>query len=215
MRSLVERRLLAWSSAGPTMTFLARSLGAFTVALGAALGGCAPNALVALPSSAARWIDDTTAAATKAGVTVEARTSDFPGAPALDLGGRATPLFVLVDNAGTVPLRVSRSAFALVSGTARFQTVAPEMARPPSGARALPMVELAPGASVSGFLFFEPVVGDWGFVNLRATLTDAANEVTLETIDVPFMSGHRCARRARGGGSSGAGEAWLFRACAE
>lgn len=181
-----------------------------SVALGLgviACSGCAPRALVALPSNASRWIDDSAAAATKSRVTVEARTRGWAGTPP-PVDERATPVFVRISNGGSVPLRLSPDAFALVAGTRSFRTLAPDAL----GARraALPTTTLAPGASASGFLYFEPVIGRWGFVDLRTSLVDAASGALLDTIDVPFASGHleRCARteemRPRD---------WLFRTC--
>lgn len=164
-------------------------------ALGVMLvAGCAPNALVALPSERAQWMDDYAAAATSADVTVEARTDDFAGAP-LDLGGRATPVHVRLRNGGRAPLRVARESFELVGGYGqRFRTIAPERiaeGRADLGRRALAASTLAPGEAVAGFLYFEPVRGAWPFLHLRAALIDDVRAQRIGTVDVPFGTGRQ------------------------
>ncbi len=171
---------------------LERALGALV--LSAACAGCASSALVALPSLGSEWVDPFTAkASTTDGVTVEARTRGWPGAP-LALGETATPVFVRVENRGDIPLELSRASFELVTGTARFRALPSDQA---GGAHAddLRRRELAtgvldPGKSRTGFVYFEPVIGDWGFVHLRVSLVDAGTDALVTTLDVPFSSGH-------------------------
>ncbi|MBX3206296.1 MAG: hypothetical protein KF764_14585 [Labilithrix sp.] len=196
-----------------------RATGALAIgALTLACAACAPRALVALPSIASSWVDPFAAKATSTdGVTVEARTAGWPG-PALDLGESATPLFVRVTNGGRVPLGVSRAGFELVTGTARFRSVPPDAiagARADLRRRELRTGTLEPGESQAGFVYFEPVLGDWGFVHLRASLVDASTEALLGSLDVPFSSGRlvRCTLDEADRRESPAPEDFLFRGC--
>ncbi|MBX3210497.1 MAG: hypothetical protein KF850_00535 [Labilithrix sp.] len=157
---------------------------------------CARRALVALPSTASAWIDPFTARATsQGGVTVEASTDERRFAW-LGLGERATPVLVRVANGGDVPLDVSRATFELVAGTARFGAIPPDQIAPRADLRRreLRSGALEPGKSRSGIVYFEPVVGDWGFVKLRASLVDASSAALVGSVDVPFSSGRevRC-----------------------
>ncbi|MBX3258218.1 MAG: hypothetical protein KIS78_20655 [Labilithrix sp.] len=179
---------------------------------------CARRALVALPSTASAWVDPFTARTTsQRGVTVEAST-DARRLARLDLGGRATPVLVRVANGGDVPLDVSRASFELVAGTARFGSIPPDRfagARPDLHRRELRSGALEPGESREGVVYFEPVVGDWGFVNLRASLVDASSAALLGTIDVPFSSGRevRCTLDDADRREPPSPEAFLFRGC--
>lgn len=160
---------------------------------GTSVAACAPRALVALPSTSSRWVDAFTArASTASGVTVEARTDGWPG-PSLDLGDRGTPILIRIENGGTVPLRVARDTFELVTGTTRFRALPPDKVGSPQSdlrGRELRPGPLNPGESEAGFVYFESTQGDWGFLHLRASLVDERSDALLGTLDVPFSSGY-------------------------
>jgi hypothetical protein len=153
---------------------------------------CAPPALVALPSTSSHWIDAFSAKSTNVeGVTVTARTRGWSGPP-LDTGGAATPILVHIDNRSGGPLRIARDSFELVAGTRRFRALPPDrIGAAPADLqrRELASRTLGPGESESGFIYFEPVEGRWGFLRLRTSLIDASSNRLLDTVDVPFSSG--------------------------
>lgn len=196
---------------------LERMLGALV--LSAACAGCASRALVALPSLGSEWIDPFTAkASTPDGVTVEARTRGWPGSP-LELGENATPVFVRVENHGKIPLELSRASFELVTGTAQFRALPSDQVGGAHAAnlrrRELRAGVLDPGESRAGFVYFEPVIGDWGFVHLRASLVDAEADALVATLDVPFSSGRLvgCTLESADRGQAPSSEDILFRGC--
>jgi hypothetical protein len=194
------------------------SISSCLVIVALAAAACAPRALVALPSTAAEWIDDFSARATTSrGVTVEARTRGWPGDP-LDLDKHATPIFVRIENGGSVPLRLSRDSFELVAGTATFRTLPPDQigaARADLRRRELRQETLGPGESDSGFLYFEPVEGKWGFPTLRTLLVDASSGALLDSVDVPFSSGYvvSCTLDRLDRQEAWSGENLLFHTC--
>ena len=196
---------------------LERTLGALV--LSAACAACASRALVALPSLGSAWVDPFTAkASTPDGVTVEARTRGWPGPP-LELGESATPMFVRVENRGEIPLALSRESFELVTGTAHFRALPSDQVRGAQDAnlrrRELATGVLDPGESRAGFVYFEPVIGDWGFVHLRASLVDAEANALVATLDVPFSSGHLvgCTLDSADRRQAPSSEDILFRGC--
>jgi hypothetical protein len=190
-------------------------LATLALAMGSA---CGPRVLVALPSTASHFVDDFTArATTESGVTVEARTRDFPGPP-LMLGSLATPVHVRVENNGKIPLRLSRDDFQLVSGTAEFRALPPDQIGTPRAdlnRRELRPGWLGPGEERVGFVYFEPVIGDWGFIHLRTMLVDASTEALLDSVDVPFSSGYlvKCTLEHADRQESPSGENILFHGC--
>lgn len=175
------------------------------------------SVLVAMPSTAATWLSDSKSrATTTSGVTVEAQTRGFPGPP-LALGSSATPLHVRIENNGHVPLKVSRDSFELVAGTASFRALPPDQigARADLRRRELHPGTLDPGESEAGFVYFEPVEGHWPFLHLRTLLVSATNEELLDSIDVPFGSGHivDCTLEHAALTEAPTGENILFRGC--
>ena len=168
------------------------AVGALVLSAAAACAACASRALVALPSIGSDWVDAFTAKASSTdGVTVEARTRGWPG-PSLELGERATPMFVRVENGGQRPLELSRASFELVTGTAHFRAIPPEQigaARADLRRKELATGVLDPGESRSGFVYFEPVIGDWGFVHLRASLVDASTDALVRDARRPLQLG--------------------------
>ena len=188
---------------------------AFAACLGA-LVGCTGSAIVALPSRAATVIDDFASRASDRHVAVEARTRGWAGPP-LDLAGRATALLIAVQNVGDAPLRISRDSFRLVAGWGgEFRPVLPDQI--PTANRGLPARELrsttlAPGEETSGFVYFEPVVGRWGFLHLRTTEVDADTGAVVGSLDVPFGTGHTVSCTLDSAARAWPAEAFLFRTC--
>jgi hypothetical protein len=136
----------------------------------------------------------------------------------MSLGRAATPVYLRVENEGRVPLRVSRDDFELVAGSASFRALAPEQVAPGRAdvrLRELRAEELAPAEVTAGFVYFEPVAGDWGFLHLRAMLVDARSGELAETLDVPFGAGRRerCAPDGREYDEPRTGEDILFHGC--
>ena len=161
----------------------------------ALLAGCRPTTLVALPSKDAHVVADFAAKTTEHEVSIEAHFHAWRGEPR-DLERRATPVLVRLENHRDAPVQISRSAFELVSGTASFPSVAPERVGAPLAgllAEQLPESTLGPGESISGFLYFPRIMGDWGFMHLRTLLVDESRAL-LGSIDLPFGTGHveRC-----------------------
>lgn len=195
---------------------LERALGALV--LSAACAACASRALVALPSLGSEWVDPFTArASTPDGVTVEARTRGWPGPP-LELGENATPVFVRVENRGQIPLELSRASFELVTGTAQFRALPSDQvggAHVDVRRRELRAGVLDPGESRAGFVYFEPVIGKWGFVHLRASMVDAETDALVATLDVPFSSGYLvgCTLDSADRRQAPSSEDILFRGC--
>ena len=157
-----------------------------------AVSSCTP-AIVALPSTKATWLDDfTSRASTSSGVTVLARTKNFSGPPVL-VGKLATPIEVRIDNRSTTPLKVTRDSFELVAGTATFRALPPDQVGIPRAdlkRRELSPITLEPGESETGLLYFEPVEGRWPFLRLRTLLVDASTDALVDSVDVPFGTGH-------------------------
>ncbi len=184
-------------------TALVRSLASLSLlVLGAlaaltALAGCRRAALVALPSKDAHVVADFAAKTIEHRVKIEAHLHAWRGEPR-DLEDRATTVLVRLENQGDVAIEISRTAFELVTGTARFFTVAPEQITEQSA----PLVEaqlpegsvLAPGESTSGYLYFPRIEGSWGFVHLRTHLFAEPSRALLGSIDLPFGTGRveRC-----------------------
>lgn len=140
-------------------------------------------------------VADFAAKTTEHEVSIEAHFHAWRGEPR-DLDRRATTVLVRLENHRDAPVRISRDAFELVSGTARFPTVAPERVGAPAArliAEELPESTLGPGESISGFLYFPRITGDWGFMHLRTALVDESHAL-LGSIDLPFGSGRveRC-----------------------
>jgi hypothetical protein len=195
-----------------------RTIGALLV-ISCATVACGQRVLVALPSTASDWVDDYAArTTTTSGVTVEARTRGFDGAP-LELGRLATPVHVRIENAGKVPLRVSRDDFQLVSGTAEFRPLPPDQIggtpRADLWQRELRPGTLEPGHWREGFVYFEPVIGDWGFIHLRTMLVAASSQALLDSVDVPFSSGRtfKCTLAEADRQEPRSGENILFHGC--
>lgn len=160
-----------------------------------AAAGCGRTMLVALPSKSVDWVTDFGAKASEHHVTIEAHLRAWRGEPR-EIVDRATPVLVRFENLGTTPIRLSRTSFELVSGTARFQAIAPErIGTPPVRliAEELPESTVHPGESSSGFVYFPRITGFWGFVHLRTILVSESHAV-LGSVDLPFGSGHdqRC-----------------------
>ena len=74
---------------------------------------------------------------------------------------------------------------------------------------------LDPGESRAGFVYFEPVIGKWGFVHLRASLVDAETNALVATLDVPFSSGYLvgCTLDSADRRQAPSSEDILFRGC--
>lgn len=160
------------------------------IGLLAALAGCRRQTLVALPSKDARVVADFAARTLEHQVSIEAHLHAWRGEPR-GLEDRATTVLVRLENHGNVPIQVSRSAFELVSGTARWATVAPEQVAEqpaPLVAEQLPESTLDPGESAYGFLYFPNIAGSWGFMHLRTLLFDTSHAL-LGSIDLPFGTG--------------------------
>jgi len=180
------------------------------------LAGCRRTVLLALPSKDAEWLSDFAARATEHQVSIEAHLQAWQGEPH-DLARRATPVLVRVANSGKTPVRISRGSFELVSGTARFRTLAPEQLAGSASrivTEALPESTLGPDESASGFVYFPRIEGTWGFMRLRTTLVDESQAV-LGSVDVPFGSGHveRCSLAYVDKHQPGTSKDLLFRTC--
>jgi hypothetical protein len=161
--------------------------------------GCRPPVLVPAPSTHLTRIDSFTAIATSrtSGVSVAAQTHAWESHPRA--GRRAvTPVLVRVHNGGAVPLRISRDSFVLVTSQTttyarEFRALAPDQIDPLDvelSALELKPATLASGGAITGFVYFQPIVGTWGIINLRTTLDDARNEKLLETVDIPLQQDH-------------------------
>lgn len=164
-------------------------------ALLTALAGCRRQKLVALPSKDAHVVGDFAARTLEHQVSIEAHLHAWRGEPR-GIEDRATTVLVRLENHGRVPVRISRSAFELVSGTERWSAVAPEQVTEQPArlvAEQLPESTLAPGESTYGFVYFPKIKGSWGFMHLRTLLFDESRDL-LGSIDLPFGTGRveRC-----------------------
>jgi hypothetical protein len=131
------------------------------------------------PGPGAHEIGDGAAATERNGVRMIAGA-----APAQDASEDFIPMSITVENRGSVPIRVDRHGFRLLSDTGRAYYPVP---RPSS--ETLPEGVLAPGDSAAGLVYLEGPRPATQRLRLLADFENAETGFRLARLGIPFLTG--------------------------
>lgn len=148
----------------------------FATAVALLTSGCASPLF---PGPGAHELGDGAAAAERNGVRMIASA-----APAQDVPEDFIPMSIAVENRGSVPIRVDRHGFQLLSDTGRAYYPVPR-----NSGKTLPEGVLKPGDRAAGLVYFEGPRPATQRLRLLADFENAETGFRLVRLGIPFMTG--------------------------